>query len=403
MRAVKLSAALPALARRTRRTQPSAVREILKVAEQPDVLSFAGGLPAPELFPLQAIADAHALVFAREGAAALQYSTTEGFGPLREWIAADLRRRGVESATADTVLVTAGSQQGIDLAARVLLDPNATVVVESPSYLAALQVFAAAEAKIIAVGSDDQGMDVADLAKVLARNPVRLIYLVPNFQNPKGTTLSAPRRHALVSLAQAHGVPILEDDPYGELRFRGEALSPLAALDSERVLSLGTFSKTLAPGLRLGWVHGPTHLLKHLVVAKQSTDLHSSSLSQRAVAALFETFDYKGHLSTLRRTYGERCDAMRAALERAMPEGTRLTRPDGGLFIWAELPGAVDAEALLKQAVAHKVAFVPGAPFFAEAPRRNTLRLNFSNRPPERIAEGIARLGDVIRMHWNPA
>jgi 2-aminoadipate transaminase len=400
MRALNLQSPPSAsLARRTRKMAPSAVREILKVAEQPDVLSFAGGLPAPELFPLEAIADAHARVFAREGAAALQYSTTEGFGPLREWIAQDLRRRGVQDASADTLMITAGSQQGIDLTARVLLDPGSTVVVASPSYLAALQVFAAAEAKVVAVKSDDHGMDVAEVAKVLAHQPVRLIYTVPNFQNPKGTTLSEPRRHALVALAQAHGVTILEDDPYGELRFSGTALPPLAALDNEHVLSLGTFSKTLAPGLRLGWVHGPKELLKHLVVAKQSTDLHSSSLSQRAVAALFETFDYAAHLSKLRTTYGARCAVMLECLDRVMPEGTRLTRPEGGLFVWAELPGRVDTEKLLKRAVAEKVAFVPGAPFFAERPQRNTLRLNFSNRPPELIHEGMERLGRVIRLH----
>jgi 2-aminoadipate transaminase len=398
MRALKLqSSSGPALARRTRKMAPSAVREILKVAEQPDVLSFAGGLPAPELFPIEEIAQAHAKVFQREGDAALQYSTTEGFAPLREWIAQDLRRRGVAGATADSVLITAGSQQGIDLAARVLLDPGSTVVVASPSYLAALQVFAAAEAKIITVPGDDDGMDTAELAKVLARQTARLIYTVPNFQNPKGTTLSGPRRQAMVALAQQHGVPILEDDPYGELRFRGEAIPPIAALDGERVLSLGTFSKTLAPGLRLGWVHGPKALLKHLVVAKQSADLHSSSLSQRAVAALFESFDYLGHLKKLRRVYGERCDVMLGELERVLPEGSRITRPDGGLFIWVELPQRFDTEKLLKRAVEEKVAFVPGAPFFADKPRRNTMRLNFSNRPPELISEGLARLARVFR------
>lgn len=385
-----------ALARRTRGITASAVREILKVAERPDVLSFAGGLPAPELFPIEAIARAHATVFAREGAPALQYSTTEGFGPLREWIAADFHRRGVE-ASAGTVMMTSGSQQGIDLVARVLLDPGSVVVVENPSYLAALQVFAGAEARIVPVATDDQGIDVAALAKVLAREPVRLVYLVPNFQNPRGTTLSAARRHALMSLVQAHQVPVLEDDPYGALRFRGESLPPLAALDeSGLVISLGTFSKTLAPGLRLGWLHAAPALLKHLVVAKQASDLHCGSLTQRAVAELLATFDFEAHLATLRSVYGERCDAMLAAIEASFPRGTRFTRPEGGLFVWAELPGDVDTEVLLRHAVDEKVAFVPGAPFFASAPRRNTLRLNFSNRTPELIREGMGRLGRVI-------
>jgi len=385
------------LARRTRHVTASAVREILKVAERPDVLSFAGGLPAPELFPVEAIARAHQTVLERDGHAALQYSTTEGFGPLRDFIAADFRRRGV-AAEAGDILITTGSQQGIDLAARVLLDPGSVVVVENPSYLAALQVFAAAEARVVPVASDDDGIDIAALARVLARGDVRLIYLVPSFQNPRGTTLSGPRRHALMSLAQAHGVPVLEDDPYGELRFRGEALPPLAALDDAGlVLSLGTFSKTLAPGLRVGWVRAAPAVMKHLVVAKQACDLHCGSLVQRATAELLATFDYAGHIGRLRSTYGARCDAMLAAIERQLPRGTRFTRPDGGLFIWVELPGDLDTEELLASAVREKVAFVPGAPFYAAAPRPNTLRLNFSNRPAELIEAGMARLGKVVK------
>jgi 2-aminoadipate transaminase len=384
------------LARRARRVAPSAVREILKVAERPDVLSFAGGLPAPELFPVEAIAHAHATVLAREGQAALQYSTTEGYAPLREWVAADFRRRGV-AASADTVLITAGSQQGLDLAARVLLEPGAVVVVENPSYLAALQVFTASEARVVAVKSDDDGLDVADLARVLAQQPVRLIYVVPNFHNPKGTSLSAERRRALVALAQAHRVPILEDDPYGELRFRGEALPPLAALDDAGlVISLGTFSKTLAPGLRLGWVHAPPGLRQHLVVAKQACDLHSSSLAQRAVAALLDGFDYPAHLKLLRETYAGRCEVMRDAAHRCFPPGTRTTRPEGGLFLWVELPLGLDTEALLPFALDEKVAYVPGAPFFSSRPPRNTLRLSFSNRPGGLIRDGIERLGRVF-------
>lgn len=386
------------LARRTRGVSTSAVREILKVAERPDVLSFAGGLPAPELFPVEQIARAHATVFAREGDAALQYSITEGFGPLREWLAADLQSRGVK-ASADSLLITNGSQQGLDLVARVLLDPGAVVLVENPSYLAELQVLAAAEAKVIAVGSDEHGIDVAEVAALLERHPVRLIYLVPNFSNPRGTTLSLERRHALVALAQAHQVAILEDDPYGALRFRGEHLPGLAALDDQGVvISLGTFSKTLAPGLRLGWAHAGPQVRKHLVVAKQASDLHNASLAQRAVAELLRDFDYAGHLKTLCRVYGERCEVMLQAIARHFPRGTQVTRPQGGLFIWVELPGQVDTEPLLAQAVAQKVAYVPGAPFFASAPRRNTLRLNFSNRSPELIERGIERLGRVLAM-----
>ena len=388
----------PVLARRARGVAPSAVREILKVAEQPDMLSFAGGLPAPELFPVEAISRAHQAVLARDGAAALQYSTTEGFNPLREWIAARFSSAGA-ATTADEVMMTSGSQQGIDLVARVLLDPGSVVVTENPSYLAALQVFQSAEARVVTVGSDEDGMRVDELAAVLAREKARLIYLVPSFQNPRGTTLTLARREALVAIAQQYGVPVLEDEPYAELRFRGEALPSLASLDdSGLVISLGTFSKTLAPGLRLGWVRASGALFKALVVAKQSVDLHCSSLAQRAVAELFSSgFDYQAHLQLIRAKYGERCETMLAALRRQMPQGTSWTTPDGGLFVWVELPAGLDATAMLKAALEQKVAYVPGAPFFATAPRHNSLRLNFSNRPSELIEQGMRRLGAVVK------
>lgn len=390
----------PKLARRALGVAPSAVREILKVAEQPDILSFAGGLPAPELFPVEAIARAHQTVLSREGAAALQYSTTEGFGPLRERIAARFAAAGAPTS-ADDVMMIAGSQQGIDLVARVLLDPGSIVITENPSYLAALQVFQAAEARVITVGSDEHGMCVDELEAVLARESVRLIYLVPTFQNPRGTTLRLDRRERLVALARRHGVPVLEDEPYAELRFRGDPLPSLASLANgrdETVVSLGTFSKTLAPGLRLGWVRAKGPLFKALVVAKQSADLHGSSLTQRAVAELFASgFDYQAHLALIRARYGERADTMLRALATHLPSGTSWTTPDGGLFVWVDLPAGLDATALLPRAIARKVAFVPGAPFYAAAPKRESLRLNFSNRPSESIEVGMQRLGEVVR------
>lgn len=374
---------------------PSAVREILKVAEQPDVLSFAGGLPAPELFPIEAIAEAHADVLAHEGRAALQYSTTEGFGPLREWVAARMAKRGIR-VPADQVLITNGSQQGIDLVARVLLDPGDVVAVESPSYLAALQTFAGCEASFAPVASDDDGMVIEDLARVLATKNPKLVYLVPEFQNPKGTTLAKERRAAMVELCRAHRVPILEDNPYGELRFRGEAPPPLAALDHDIVIHLGTFSKTLAPGMRLGWLVGSKEIVRAVTIAKQAADLHTATLAQRAAARLLTTFDYDAHLATLRVTYGERCVAMLHAIERHMPAGTRWTKPDGGLFIWAELPNGLRADDIFADALKEKVAFVPGSAFFPDAPRYETMRLNYSNRPSDMIEEGIARLGRVV-------
>jgi len=385
------------LSRRTSRMTTSAVREILKVAERPDILSFAGGLPAPELFPVQEIAAAYADVLAREGQAALQYGVTEGFGPLREWIAHRLGARGVR-AEAERLLITNGSQQGIDLAAKVLLDKGDRVIVESPSYLAALQAFSGFEARLVAVGSDEHGLRVDEVESALAERRTKLIYLVPDFQNPNGSTLSLERRRALVDLAQRYRVPILEDDPYGELRFRGERLPSLAALDDAGVvIQLGTFSKTLAPGLRIGWLLASRELLRPITVAKQASDLHSGTLTQRAVARLLEGFDYDGHLATLRAAYAERCDAMDAALRRHLPEGARWHRPDGGLFIWLQLPGGIAAEELLEDALRQKVAFVPGAPFFAQNARHDFARLNFSNRPPELIDEGMRRIGEALR------
>lgn len=384
------------LAQRMSRMKTSAVREILKVAERPEILSFAGGLPAPELFPVEAIAQAHAEVFANEGPAAMQYSTTEGYGPLREWICAHLAQRG-QRATIDQVITTAGSQQGIDLVAKVMLDPGDVVVVENPSYLAALQNFDGYQARIECVGSDDEGMRVDELEELASRCRPKLIYVVPNFHNPKGTTLSLARRHALVRFAQRHGVLILEDNPYGELRFRGEALPSLASLDDMGVVvQLGTFSKTLAPGLRIGWAVGSREMMRSLTIVKQSTDLHTATLAQRATARLLKTFDYDAHLLRLRAVYGQRCQTMLSALETSMPEGTKWTTPDGGMFLWVELPRGMRGEDLLPRAIEQRVAFVPGSPFFAANPKAECIRLNYSNRPPELIEEGMRRLASVL-------
>lgn len=385
------------LAARTAAFTPSAVREILKVAESPDVLSFAGGLPAPELFPVEALAAAHARVLSTAGASALQYSTTEGFAPLREWIAESFVGRGTPT-TADDVLVLNGSQQGIDLAARVLLDPGSVVVTENPTYLAALQVFHAAEARIIGVDSDEEGMRLESLAKVLATNDVRLIYVVPTFANPTGRCWSTARRAGLMALAEAWQVTVLEDDPYSALRFEGPPCPPLVSFAPERVVSLGTFSKTLAPGLRLGWLRAPASLRRFFVVAKQASDLHPGTLSQRAVIDLLQSFDLGAHLERLREVYGSRCRLMAETVRQSFPFGTTLTRPRGGLFLWAELPGGLDTSALLSRAVTEeKVAYVPGAPFFVGDGSRSALRLNFSNCTPAKLRDGVARLGALLQ------
>jgi len=387
------------LARRMSRVQASTIREMLKITERPDVLSFAGGLPAPEAFPADALAQAHADVLSRDADAALQYGPTEGFTPLRAWIAARMTRRGLPAQT-DQVIITTGSQQGIDLVGKALLDPGDLVVVDSPSYLAALQCFTMYEARFASIPSDEEGIRVDELEAALKREKVKLIYLVPTFQNPRGTTLSMARRARIAELAREHDVTVLEDDPYGELRYRGTALPPIAGLDPRApVIYLGTFSKTLAPGLRLGYAVGHEEMLRAMTIAKQAADLHSSSLSQRAVAHMLQTFDYDGHLRELQKIYGERLAAMLASLERSLPSGTGWTRPEGGLFVWVKLPGGLDAQDLFADALRENVAFVPGAPFFAGEPDRGTLRLNFSNRPPELIAEGMARLGAVVARH----
>ncbi len=383
------------VARRMRGVAPSAVREILKVAERPDVLSFAGGLPAPELFPARELAAAYEAVLRDSPGAALQYGVTEGYLPLREWVAARLRAQGVP-ASSETVVVVSGSQQGIDLVSRVLLNPGDTVLVENPTYVAALQAFAAAEVNVVALPGDGDGLRAELLEEAVREHAPALLYLCPEFQNPRGTTLSAARRRLVAEVALRHGLPVLEDDPYGALRFRGVAQAPLAALADGLVFHLGTFSKTLAPGLRLGWVHGPGELMRTLTVAKQACDLQTATLAQRAAAKLLETFDYDAHLARLRAVYGERCAAMLAALTRSMPPGTRWTTPEGGLFLWLELPHGLRDDEVFAAALERSVAVVPGSGFFVGPPNRGFLRLNFSNRSAADIELGMARLGETV-------
>lgn len=382
---------------RMSRMPVSAIREILKVTEQPEIISFAGGLPAPELFPVAAIAQAYADVFAEEGPAALQYSTTEGWRPLRDWIARRMQQRGI-TVTGNRVLITTGSQQGIDLVGKVFIERGDAVVVENPCYLAALQAFCGHEANLIPVDSDNEGMRVDQLENALKHSHPKLIYIVSEFSNPKGTTLSRERRTRLIELSSRYRVPILEDNPYGELRYTAEETQPLAALDNEGlVIHISTFSKTLSPGMRLGWLIASEEIFQTVVIAKQAADLHTSTIEQRAAARLLNGFDYQGHIGKLCRVYGERCQMMLSALEQYFPEEARWTRPDGGLFLWVELPEPVSADVLFEEAIAEHVAFVPGTSFFAGEPKLNFIRLNFSNQKPEMIDEGIKRIATVLK------
>ena len=382
-------------ARRMQGMPASAVREILKVAERPDVLSFAGGLPAPELFPARELGQAFEAVLRKSPGAALQYGITEGFLPLRAWVADRLRARGI-AATPESVVVVSGSQQGIDLTARVLLDPGATVLVENPSYLAALQAFTAYEVDVVALPGDSDGLRTDLLEDAIREHQPALIYVVPEFQNPRGTTLASHRRHELAAVALRQGVPVLEDDPYGALRFRGTPSTPVAALAGDLTFHLGTFSKTLAPGLRLGWVHGPRPVMRTLTIAKQACDLHTATLTQHAVVELLRSFDYDAHLEVIRAEYRLRCEAMLRTLEHTTPPGTRWSTPDGGLFLWLELPPGLRDDEVFHAAIEHSVAVVPGNGFFVGPPQHGFLRLNFSNQSVENIELGMARLGRTL-------
>jgi DNA-binding transcriptional MocR family regulator len=376
--------------------QSSPVREILALTERPGMISFAGGLPAPELFDAPALREAFAAVLADQRAGrSLQYSTTEGDPALRAAVAARLAARGLPTG-ADQLLITSGSQQALTLIATVLLEPGDTVLVEEPSYLAALQAFRLAGAAVVPVPCDDDGIDPDAAAALAERHGARLLYTIPTFQNPTGRTLPLDRREALVAVARARGFWLLEDDPYGELRYRGEPLPALATFD-DRVLSLSTLSKIVAPGLRIGWVRAPEPLRRPLTIAKQAADLHSSTVDQAAAARWLETVDLDARVGVLRAAYGARRDALVDGLEAALPPGSAHNRPDGGMFVWARLPDGWDASALLERALEREVAFVPGFPFFAGPPDRATLRLSYTTHPPAEIAEGLRRL----RAAWS--
>lgn len=389
-------------ASRTAALKPSAIREILKVTSAPDIISFAGGLPAPELFPVDAVARSAQAVLSSDGPAALQYGVTEGLLPLREWVCAHLASTVGLSASPDDVVITSGSQQALDLISKVLLDPGDVVITENPAYLGALQAFQAYEARAVGLASDEHGLQPAALRTFLETSPVRpkLLYLIPNYQNPTGVTLSAARRSEVVRIAARFGVPVLEDDPYGALRFSGEALPALATFPGARdCLYLGTSSKILAPGLRVAWlVVTDRGLREKITTAKQAADLHTSSFTQRIVLHyVSQPGVLDAHVETLRAVYRRRRDVMLAALARELPAGCTWTHPEGGLFLWVTLPAAIDTTALLHVAAREKIAFVPGAPFWVGEPVRNTLRLNFSNATEARIDEGIARLGRVLK------
>lgn len=387
------------LAKRMEILKASDIREILKVTQRPEVISFAGGLPAPEFFPARAMARMATEVLEEEGQRALQYSTTEGHPPLRRHIALRLNAKWGTRYTADEILVTSGSQQGLDLTGKLFLDEGDVVLCESPTYLGAISAWNVFRPRWVEVPTDEEGMDLAALEERLDRHPeAKLIYVVPNFQNPSGRTWSLDRRRRFMELVNRRGIPVIEDNPYGELRFEGESLPALKAFDGGGwVVTLGTFSKIFCPGLRLAWVAAEPPLYEKYVILKQGADLQTSTLHQMEVARYMDTCDLDEDIRRIVPVYRERRDAMIGALEAEMPPGVRFTRPAGGLFLWVELPEGVNARALLEECVRRNVAFVPGEAFFPGGGHENTLRLNFSNMPVERIREGIRRLAEALR------
>jgi 2-aminoadipate transaminase len=392
-------------AHRMQSMQSSAIRELLKLASEPDIISFGGGLPAPEIFPVDRFREACATVLQDHCDSALQYGATEGILPLREMIARHTARYSIE-VNADNIIITSGSQQALDLIGKVFINRGDRILAESPTYLGALQAWKAYGADYITVPTDNDGIIINDFEEALRASP-KFIYLVPNFQNPTGVTMSLERRKQLVRIAAERGVPIIEDDPYGQLRYAGEHLPTLVSLDSQQnsrngpysgnVIYLSTFSKILAPGFRLGSIIAPHEVITNFVKAKQGMDLHTATFNQYVTYEVSKGGFIDQHIKLIRKVYNERRNVMLETLEEHMPPGVSWTRPEGGLFLWLTLPEGINSTVLFKVAVKRKVAFVPGEAFHPRGGGENTMRLNFSSSTPDKINEGIARLGIAIR------
>jgi 2-aminoadipate transaminase len=395
---------------RAKKVKSSAIRELLKITQRPEVISFAGGLPAPDVFPVERFREACCKVLETQGKTALQYGASEGYEPLREMIARHTSRYGVK-AKPENVLITSGSQQALDLIGKMFINSGDRVLVEAPTYLGALQAFDVYDAQYVCVASDDDGVRTDQLEASLRLGP-KFMYILPNFQNPGGTTLTEGRRHELVLLADRYGIPIIEDDPYGQLRYEGEHLPPLIVLDRENlrrdngysignIIYLSTFSKTLSPGIRLGWIVAPPPVIAKMVQLKQGSDLHTSTFTQMVAYEVARDNFLDEHIKLIRKVYGERRGVMLQALEEFFPSEATWTKPKGGLFLWVSLPEGMDCHGLFDAALKENVAFVPGDCFYAanghQEEGRRHFRLNFSNAQPEQIREGIRRLGLAIK------
>jgi 2-aminoadipate transaminase len=378
---------------RAEQLQSSAIREILKITMRPEIISFAGGLPSPLTFPVERMREAYDTVLSRDGKVALQYGPSDGYAPLREWIADSLSTSDCRIVP-EQVLMLSGSQQGLDLLGKVLIDEGSKVLVETPSYLGALQAFSLYRPEFVSVATDDDGL-VPEALDAVGQG-ARLLYSLPNFQNPTGRSMTLERRVALVEACARLRVPLIEDDPYGALSYNGEPLPKLLNMNPAGVVYMGSFSKVLTPGIRLGYAVAPVPLARKMEQAKQATDLHTAQLTQMVVHEVVKDGFLTGHIPTIRKLYAAQCQSMLDALQEFFPAGASWTRPQGGMFIWVTLPAHINSMELLEAAVAQNVAFVPGAPFYANTPASNTLRLSFVTVPPEQIRVGVEKLGKLI-------
>ncbi|WP_196606860.1 PLP-dependent aminotransferase family protein [Pectinatus frisingensis] len=381
----------------------SEIREILKVTSKPEIISFAGGLPAPELFPIKELKDISVKVLNESGSQALQYSTTEGFTPLRKQIASRMNRKFHTIIDFDNILITAGSQQALDLSGKLFLNKDDIVLCESPTYLAALSAFKAYEPKLLGVDTDNDGMIINKLEKTIQTNSnVKFMYVIPDFQNPTGRTWSVQRRKELVDIANRYHIPIIEDNPYGELRFDRNILPSIKSFDTKGlVIFVSTFSKTFCPGMRIGWIAADQKLIEKYVLLKQGADLHTSSISQREISKYIELYDFDEHIKKIINVYRERRNTILSAMQENFPAEVKFTRPQGGLFTWVELPLHINGKELLMHCLRDNVAFVPGEPFFPDRKVFNAIRLNYSNMPKDRIVLGIRRIANILHNIYN--
>ena len=378
----------------------SEIRELLKLTTMPEIISFAGGLPAPELFPTEDLKKVDEAVLTKEGQAALQYGTTEGYTPLREQIAGRMKKSFMVDCTPENIVITSGSQQGLSLLAQIFLNPGDVVLVESPTYLGAINAFKLCGPEFVEVPTDDKGIIPEELEKILAKcgGRVRMMYVIPEFQNPTGITWPMERRKAFMDIINRYDFPVLEDDPYGELRFDGDKVPSLKSMDTKgNIIFLGSFSKILMPGLRIAWMVADPTIIDKVVKLKQAVDLQSSSFGQRQTSFFIDMYDLDAHVAKIKELYKKRRNLMCDSMKEYFPEGITFTYPEGGLFTWVTLPEGMDAKELMPKVLAKNVAYVPGGPFYPHGGNANHFRLNYSNMPEERIVEGIKRLAEVLK------